>query len=82
MESISLTELRKLYPNQWILIGNPLKDENTNEIIKGIPIFHHADKKMLYIKGRDLVETYSKVAVIYTGEFSHRRKMTGIFNRV
>ncbi len=46
MESLlNIPEINSLYPNEWILLGNPVMDDAQIDVLSGIPIFHSKDKK-------------------------------------
>jgi hypothetical protein len=79
---ISITDIKNLYPDEWVLIGNPIMDDSKIDVLSGIPIFHSKDKKEVCYIGRDKTSNFDKITLIYTGSFSPARKITGIFNRV
>lgn len=78
--NIAYIELR--YPDEWVLVGDPVMDESKLDVLKGIPLFHSKDKKEVCYKGRDKTSNFKKVTLIYTGTFRPTRKITGIFNRI
>jgi len=77
-----IDEIKSLYPNEWVLLGNPVLGENGVKVISGIPIYHSADKKEVCYLGRDKTGGFAKIKLIYTGTIKHQRVITGIFNRV
>jgi len=79
---ISLNDIKSLYPNEWVLIGNPIMDESKIEVLSGIPLFHSKDKKEVCYIGRDKTSNFEKITLIYTGTFKPTRKITGIFNLI
>jgi len=79
---INISEIKNLYPNEWVLLGNPNMDESKLDVISGIPLFHSKDKKEVCYIGRDKTADYDKITLIYTGTFRPTRKITGIFNRI
>lgn len=81
-QAISINEIRNLFPNEWVLIGNPFMDENKIDIVSGIPLFHSKDKREVCYIGRDKTSNFDKITLIYTGVFKPTRKITGIFNRI
>lgn len=82
MEIMKWTQIKKQYPNEWVLIANPELDTTRQQLISGIPIYHSKDKKEVCYIGRDKTSAYQKITIVYTGELSKQRKITGIFNRV
>jgi hypothetical protein len=79
---LNIDDIKKLYPGEWVLIGNPSMDERNIDVLSGIPIYHSKDKKEVCYIGRDKTSDYDKITLIYTGLFKPTRKITGIFNRI
>ena len=79
---INISDIKKLYPNEWVLIGNPIMDESKIDVLSGIPIYHSKDQKEVCYIGRDKTSGYEKITLIFTGTFKSTRKITGIFNRI
>ncbi len=80
--TLNIDEIKKLYPDEWILLGNPVWDEANLVVLSGIPLYHSRDKKEVCYLGRDKTAGYDKISMIYTGVFKSIRKITGIFNQV
>jgi len=79
---LNIKEIKALYPNEWVLLGNPTMDESKIDVLSGIPLFHSKDKKEVCYIGRDKTSNFNKITIIYTGNFKPTRKITGIFNRI
>jgi len=79
---INISDIKVLYPDEWVLLGNPILDESKLDVISGIPLFHSKDKKEVCYIGRDKTSDFDKITIIYTGSFRPARKITGIFNRM
>ena len=79
---INISEIKLLYPDEWVLLGNPIMDESKIDVLEGIPLFHSKDKKEVCYIGRDKTANFDKITLIYTGTFRPTRKITGIFNRI
>ena len=79
METLSLEQIKTMYPDQWILIGNPvLSDPEINgsilsKLIKGIVLFASKDKRELGYKAAELRKNVETTACIYTGEIPKNR---------
>jgi hypothetical protein len=80
--TLAIEEIKNLYPDEWVLIANPILDENKFEVEAGIPLFHSQDKKEVCYIGRDKTSEFEKITLIYTGNPKNTRKITGIFNRL
>jgi hypothetical protein len=80
MEALTIKEIRSTYPNQWVLIGDPvLDDPNTlgsivNKLVKGVVLLANADKKELAYKAKEVRKGYTSYTCIYTGEIPKNRK--------
>jgi hypothetical protein len=79
---INIADLKLSFPDEWILLGNPVMDDNKLNVLSGIPIYHSKDKKEVCYIGRDKTKGFDKITLIYTGNFKQSRKITGIFNRI
>ena len=75
---INISDIKLLYPNEWVLLGNPIMDESKIDVLEGIPLFHSKDKKEVCYIGRDKTANFDKITLIYTGKFRPIRKITGI----
>jgi hypothetical protein len=81
-QTIDISDIKDLYPDEWVLLGNPIMDDNKIDVISGIPLYHSKDKKEVCYIGRDKTAGFDKITLIYTGTFRPVRKITGIFNRI
>ncbi|MEN9609467.1 MAG: hypothetical protein RLZZ628_281 [Bacteroidota bacterium] len=70
---LSVAELKKQYPNEWLLLADTQMNEL--ELLGGRVILRAADKRQLALQGRDLVKQYAKVRHYYTGERTPIRHM-------
>jgi len=67
------------FPNEWLLIGNP--QYNNSVVVGGYILYHSKDKKEVCYIGRDKTSNYSKITLVYTGDFKSSRK-NGILIRI
>ena len=81
-QPLNISDIKNLYPDEWVLVGNPIMDISNIDMLSGIPIYHSKDKKEVCYFGRVKVSMFDKITLIYTGTFKPTRKITGIFNRV
>lgn len=70
---ISIEELRKRYPDEWVLLGDP-EIQNT-VVFGGVVLFHNKDKKEVCYIGRDKTACYSTVTIVYAGDLKQNRKL-------
>jgi hypothetical protein len=81
-QPINISDIKTLYPDEWVLLGNPVMDGSKIDVLSGIPLFHSKDKKEVCYVGRGKTVHFDKITLIYTGAFRPTRKITGIFNRI
>jgi hypothetical protein len=75
----AIEELKELYPNEWVLLGNPeMVDTN---ILGGVPLYHSKDKKEVCYIGRDKTADYSTVTIAFAGDLKQHRKI-GILRKL
>ena len=79
-ELLSISDIKGLYPNEWVLPEKPVMDDNKIDVV-GIHLFHSKDKKEVCYIGRDKTSEFEKITLFYTGQLRAIRKITGIFNR-
>ena len=76
---IGFDEVKKMYPDEWVLLGNPEMKNTT--VLGGIVVYHSKDKKEVCYIGRDKTANFSKVTIAYTGDIKHQRRV-GILRRL
>ncbi len=76
---IGFDELKKLYPNEWILLGNP--EMKNTLVLGGIVLYHSKDKKEVCYIGRDKTAAFSTVTIAFTGDLKQHRKI-GLLKRI
>ena len=70
---ISFDEVKTMYPNDWVLLGNPEMKNTT--VLGGIVLYHSRDKKEVCYIGRDKKDNFSRVTIAFTGNVKHNRKI-------
>jgi hypothetical protein len=76
---LNINDIKKLYPDEWVLIGNPEMDKSELNVLSGIPILHSKDKKEVCYLGKSKTSDFKTITIIYTGSFKPARTLTGIF---
>jgi len=76
---IAFDEAKKLYPDEWILFGNP-EMKNTS-VLGGVVLYHSKDKKEVCYIGRDKTANFSTVTIAFAGDLKQHRKI-GILRRI
>ena len=70
---IVFEELKRRYPNEWVLLGNP-EMKNTS-VLGGIVLYHSKDKKEVCYIGREKTADYSTVTIAFAGDLKQNRKI-------
>ena len=65
-EILDMAEIEKRYPNQWVVVGNPVFDGM--DVLEGVVIAHHADKRIASMEGGERRAPYKKVTLFYVGK--------------
>ena len=50
--AMTINEIRSFFPDEWVLVGNPVWDEFRTGVFSGIPIYHSKVKKEVCYLGR------------------------------
>ncbi len=80
MQVLTLEQIKNNYPNEWVLLGNPILDEPEveasiiSQLISGIVLFHSKDKRELAYKAKAVKGSYETTTLIFTGEIASKRK--------
>ncbi len=64
-EPVSMAEIKKLYPGEWVLIGNPVMDEGNLHVLSGIPLYHSFDKREIAYLWRDRIKAYDTYTLYF-----------------
>ena len=60
----SIEDIKRGYPDEWILIGDPEEDENGWDI-SGIVLYHSPDKRELSYRDKPLLQKYSRISLFF-----------------
>ena len=71
-EVLSFEKMRELYPDEWVLIGNPEMEHIY--VRKGIVLMHGKDIRKIAYTGRELAKKYKTYTLKWTGEYPKNRK--------
>jgi len=64
-ERRSIEDIKKSYPDEWILLGDPEINEYEQEILSGVVLYHSPDKREVCYLGRSRMEGYEKRALFF-----------------
>jgi len=73
-EKMTMKEMAKKFPNEWLFIVEPTTGENTTHLVSGIVKVHSTSREDVYKASRKFCRDAAKR---FTGDYSsHRHKMT------
>jgi hypothetical protein len=81
MKTMTIAQMRATYPDEWVLVGNPLLDDPElqasiiSRLVSGIVLYHIKDKRELAYNAQEVKNTVESVTLIYTGEIPKGRKI-------
>jgi len=62
----SIEDIKASYPDEWILLGNPVrKSEQEIAILSGVVLYHSPDKRELAYRDKPLLKKYDRVALFF-----------------
>lgn len=79
-DAISFEAIRALYPDQWVLIGDPELDDSdslgpiSSKLLVGVVLFASKDKREIGYRTKELRKGYNSVTCVYTGIIPQNRK--------
>jgi len=62
---VTIDEIKKFYPDEWVLLGNPEINEQKQLILSGVLLYHSPDKREVCYLGRPLTKDYEKIALFF-----------------
>jgi hypothetical protein len=78
-EVLKMTEIEIRYPNEWVVLGNPVFDGM--DVLEGVVIAHHSDKRIASMEGGERRAPFHKVTLFYVGKLPPPRRI-GLLRRV
>ena len=79
-EVLSFNEIKQLYPNEWVLIGNPDLDDTpvlkavVQKVRGGTVLFHSKTKMDVALHSKEAKLGYDHFVCVYTGEIPRNRR--------
>jgi hypothetical protein len=73
-------EIKKLYPNEWVLIGNPILDDTpilkavVHKLQGGVVLYHSIDKREIGYNAKTVKAGYDTFVCVFTGETPQNRR--------
>ena len=79
-EPLTIDQIRSTYPEQWVLIGNPILGDSdkvgsvVSKLQSGIVLYNSKDKREIAYKTKELTQDVERFACIFTGEVPKNRR--------
>jgi len=73
-KSVGISDIKRCYPDEWILLGNPEIDEKNQSILSGTLLYHSPDKKEVCYLGKPLITGYDKTALFFNRVTPRKRR--------
>ena len=64
-QPLSISEIKSLFPGEWVLIGNPVMDEGDLNVLSGLVLCHSFDKREIAYLWRDKIKAYDKYTLYF-----------------
>ena len=80
MEVLTKNEIKAQYPDQWVLVGNPMLTDPSilgsilSKLLSGVVLLATKDRREIGYRGREVRQGYNSVTIIFTGEIPKNRK--------
>lgn len=72
MQTQTIDQVKALYPDEWVLLGDPLLSGAT--VAGGIVIYHSKDKQQIAYSSPNWRDHFQTAMTIFTGEQPKNRK--------
>jgi len=79
MEAQTFDEIKQHFPDEWVLLGNPVSEQG--RLKSGTVILNSHDKREVCYLGKDKIGAFERVTVAYTGSLQNQRRI-GILRRL
>ncbi len=63
---LAVDEIRRLYPNEWVLLGNPVSEGGA--LLGGTVILHDPEKQGMALRGKGLIGNYDRATHFFASE--------------
>ena len=82
MNTLTIEEIKAKYPDQWVLVANPVMDRQEQQVLSGQPIYYSPSKKEVCYLGAELIKNFDSTILLFTGQPRHlNRIISTVFNR-
>ena len=61
----SIEDIKRSYPDEWIVIGNAVMDECEQSVLSGIVLYHSPNKRELAYRDKPLLKNYNDITLFF-----------------
>ena len=73
-KTVNITDIKRCYPDEWVLLGNPEMDEINQAILSGVVLYHSPDKKEVCYLGKNMTLEHEKTALFFNRTTPRRKR--------
>ena len=70
----SIEDIKRSYPDEWILLGNPVRNEREMAIHSGVVLYHSPDKREVCYLGKSRIAGYKRTVLFFNRVTPRREK--------
>ena len=74
MVTVSINDIRRNYPDEWILLGSPEIDETNQAILSGVVLYHSPDKRETVYLGKPMAAGHETTALFFNRVTLRRKR--------
>ena len=78
---LSIDDIKKSYPDEWIILGEPEIDDCRRNFISGVVLYHSSNKKELICRDKPLLNEF-KYSKAFYNEVNIPAKKTSVIGSV
>ncbi len=71
---LSFEEIKKLFPDEWGLLGNPEYSDDDLDLLSACVVAHNKDKSDLALNCPDWRKSFGTATCVFTGTFPKRHR--------
>ena len=73
---LSFEEIKKMFPDEWVLLGNPVyTDDDKMKVLFATVVSHAPDKRDIAASGVSWRKSFETATMLYTGTFPKNRRI-------
>ena len=61
----SIEKIKETYPDEWLVLGNPVMSDDGQQILAATVLYHNSDKRKLARMDKPMLNQYKHIALRY-----------------